>query len=522
MSAQTIPAPRLLWPLAVVAVLAFAGLGTPSVGTHPDEGLYVALGLEMFERGQRLTASLDGVPNFVKPPLLYWAMEICFHLFGPSLWAARFFSALCAVALAYLAGLWAGRFHGEAAAQRAILYVGTSLGLLRFGHLAMMDVPLALCLALAVEATWRAVERDSRWLLLAGLATGGGILLKGPIAAVLAAGACIGTLAWLKRALLTSRWSVSAVGLALGVSVPWFLVSASVHGTAFTERFFGQENAGKFSGAWSLARTGSMYGALLVLSLPWVFFLIGTKPGRAMAWGSAIWIAAVLLPYSLPSVQYPHYMVPAIVPVLALAAVNEPAPWLRRTMGVVLGLVTVALFVLSYFTTLLFRTATWPLALVCLIAAVFTWRGRLSFAAASYGLACALMLYWVLPGVNIAPDMKAWAEVKAEVKNLRVATWDQHPGVWSAISGLHVSRVYDEPQIDFHLRNCGLLLTNDAWKMEQFGHHLRTRARWKKLSFEMFRQAPPAQWPWLLFSAPLNSFDVMHQDVALVSLESCP
>ena len=79
------------WPLAVVAPLALAGLAYPGSGTHPDEGLYLALGLEMFDRGQWLTASLDGVPNFVKPPLLYWAMEAFFHFFGPSLWAGRLF-----------------------------------------------------------------------------------------------------------------------------------------------------------------------------------------------------------------------------------------------------------------------------------------------------------------------------------------------------------------------------------------------------------------------------------------------
>ena len=36
----------------------------------------------MHDRGDWLTPTVDGRPDFTKPPLLYWAMGLGFSLFG--------------------------------------------------------------------------------------------------------------------------------------------------------------------------------------------------------------------------------------------------------------------------------------------------------------------------------------------------------------------------------------------------------------------------------------------------------
>ena len=68
--------------LLVVAAVLFAGLGNPTGGTHPDEGLYLQAAREMHDRGDWLTPTVDGRPDFTKPPLLYWLMGASFALFG--------------------------------------------------------------------------------------------------------------------------------------------------------------------------------------------------------------------------------------------------------------------------------------------------------------------------------------------------------------------------------------------------------------------------------------------------------
>ena len=146
--------------MAVVAAVLAAGLGSPAGGTHPDERLYLSLSKEMQAHGTWMTPTLEGQPDYTKPQLLYWAAAACLRVFGSQLWAARLPVALCALLLALGAGRLAARFGGEPAFARGVLLVGTSLGLLRYGRLTMMDVPLALALALAAEAAWVVFRRS--------------------------------------------------------------------------------------------------------------------------------------------------------------------------------------------------------------------------------------------------------------------------------------------------------------------------------------------------------------------------
>src|SRR5215470_16307585 len=98
--------------LLVVAAVLFAGLGSPAGGTHPDEGLYLQAAREMHDRGDWLTPTVDGRPDFTKPPLLYWVLGISFSLLGETLWAARLPVALAALLLVWLTGRLARRVVG--------------------------------------------------------------------------------------------------------------------------------------------------------------------------------------------------------------------------------------------------------------------------------------------------------------------------------------------------------------------------------------------------------------------------
>ena len=152
--------------LLVVAAVLFAGLGSPAGGTHPDEGLYLEAAREMHDRGDWLTPTVDGRPDFTKPPLLYWAMAASFALFGETFWAARLPVALAALALVWVTGRLARRTSGSSAEPVAILVLGTCLGLLRYARVDLMDVPLALAIAVGLWACWRVADGAPMSLLL--------------------------------------------------------------------------------------------------------------------------------------------------------------------------------------------------------------------------------------------------------------------------------------------------------------------------------------------------------------------
>lgn len=63
---------ELLLMLIVLSVPFFQYLGRLPL-MDPDEGRYAEIAREMLERGDLITPTLNYVPYFEKPPLLYWA-----------------------------------------------------------------------------------------------------------------------------------------------------------------------------------------------------------------------------------------------------------------------------------------------------------------------------------------------------------------------------------------------------------------------------------------------------------------
>jgi 4-amino-4-deoxy-L-arabinose transferase-like glycosyltransferase len=435
--------PGRLLPLAVVAAVLASGLGSPAGGTHPDERLYLSLAKEMQAQGTWLTPTLDGQPDYTKPPLLYWASVACLRLFGSHLWAARLPVALCALFLALVAGRLARRFGGAPAFSRGVLLVGTCLGVLRYGRLTMMDVPLALAVALGAEAAWAAVDEGRpRRFLGVGLAAGLSALLKGPVGPLLVFSIAGVLVAVRAPALLRSAWSAAAVGLALLVSAPWFVTMVALHGTPYLTRFILVENFGKFSVPWTLGGEAWLLLVLLLLALPWVGLVQWPKAPRALKLLSGVWLLVVLLVFSLPGLKQSHYVVPCLVPLLLLAAVPErPRLMAARATAVLLGAVAVAaVLALRVPFPLSERLGLLGAAVLLAIACVAMWRARPEAAAVGVAGAAVLVLALVLPALN-PPPVPEWAWQAAGERP--VVIFRQDPGLYELLSTRRVRRVND-------------------------------------------------------------------------------
>ena len=99
----------LILTLVVVCslVFLFAGLGSYSL-KEPDEGRYAEIPREMVESGDYVVPHVNYVRYFEKPPFLYWATAVSFHLFGSNEWGFRLPNALAAFLLV-LTVFWFGR-----------------------------------------------------------------------------------------------------------------------------------------------------------------------------------------------------------------------------------------------------------------------------------------------------------------------------------------------------------------------------------------------------------------------------
>jgi len=284
------PARRWLAVLSLATVLAFAVQGSRGLW-EPDEGFYANVAQGMAASGDWWIPRLNGEPFLDKPPLNYWSMAAGLELFGHDEWALRSGHALSLVATAILVGLLAGRLWGRRSGPLAVAVYALMLAPFVAANVLTPDTLLTFWVSAAFYLYWRARadlgagRRAGRWIVLLGLAAGGGFLAKGPAmlifllpigAHALVAG---GWRDWLRPA------SAVAALLAIALGGGWYLLIVErLPGAA--AYVFDNQVAGRL---WSAhyRRNGDLLGSFRVY-LP--MLLVGGLPW-SLVWPSWLWRA---------------------------------------------------------------------------------------------------------------------------------------------------------------------------------------------------------------------------------------
>lgn len=321
---------RAAWPLLLAGwLLATAWLRPLAI---PDEGRYVGVAWSMLHSGDWLVPRLDGLPYFHKPPLFYWITAAALRLFGPSEWAARAAPLLGAFVGGGALFLFARRWRGEATARWSLLALATQPLFFLGGQFANLDMLVAGCMAASVLGFAHAaladeVGRRSRAGLAAGyLFAALGVLAKGLIGIVLPGMILV---AWLLlrrrwRGLLHLAW-LPGVLLFLAVAAPWF-VAMQQRFPGFLHYFFVVQHFARFAqGGFNNQQPPWFFLVVLpVLALPWSAWLPRAlrlptgDHGRATAQLAWVWLAVVLLFFSLPRSKLIGYILPAALPLALL------------------------------------------------------------------------------------------------------------------------------------------------------------------------------------------------------------
>src|SRR5690349_13362513 len=263
-------------------------LGTPPL-FDVDEGAFSEATLEMFQRGDFLSTYLNGEPRYDKPILVYWLQAASVALLGPSEWAFRLPSALCASLWALLTFLFARRHYGEERALFAAILLATSLGVHIIGRAATADALLNVLLAASMFAAWLHLSTgERRWLYATHAAIGLGVLAKGPIAILVPAATTL-LFCWFKRDLRTWAKAVfdwRALLLFFAIAAPWYAVILAKEGWPFVQGFFLKHNVARFGGPLQ-GHGGSLlyyFPVLLLLSLPFTALLAPVAARLREAW----------------------------------------------------------------------------------------------------------------------------------------------------------------------------------------------------------------------------------------------
>jgi 4-amino-4-deoxy-L-arabinose transferase-like glycosyltransferase len=322
----------------------------------PDEGRYAGVAFEML-RGDGLVPTLNGLPFFHKPPLLYWLDIAAMKVFGVNAFAARLGPALLGWVLGAALFLHLRRWHGLAVARCGLVVLATSPLFFVGAQYVNHDVGVAACITVAVLAVVRAVDdpvrTELRWLLLGWAACAFGVLAKGLIGLVLPA-LIVGP--WL---LAQRRWRqtlslLHPLGLAVFVLVaaPWMGAMQSRY-PGFFDYFIVEQHFRRFTGmAFNNVAPFWFFAVVLpLLMLPWTLWLwpaLRLRGARAglYAW----WVLVVVVFFSLPASKIVGYVMPALAPaaaLLSLGLVSRPRRW-PRLAAVAGALCVVPVLVLAW------------------------------------------------------------------------------------------------------------------------------------------------------------------------------
>lgn len=227
-----------------------------------------------------------------KPPLYYWLVATVASCRGGQVdaWAVRMPAAMAGlggVVFVYLFGWWRGR---PVAGLCAALVLATAQHYTWLARVGRIDMPLTLTVGLTLGGYYLGQcsrrENSNRpswpWFLLAYGAVAMGLLLKGPIAAVLPV-VVIGThrvvegewhSPWECLRSSTLWWGIPLI---LGLALPWYLWAGVRTSGEFYRQFFWYHNIERgLGGADALAaRPWWFYGPRFAFDfLPWSPFLL--------------------------------------------------------------------------------------------------------------------------------------------------------------------------------------------------------------------------------------------------------
>jgi 4-amino-4-deoxy-L-arabinose transferase-like glycosyltransferase len=166
--------------LGLMACNVFVGLSSMSINDS-DEARYGVSAYEMLQSRSFLVTTYAWEREYwnLKPPLGYWMMALSFRIFGPTPFAMRLPSALCAIGAVAVAMALARRWLGRRAGLLTGLMVATCYGFLsnhgaRSGDL---DAALTLLLLLALREVSR-LEKSPWRVVSLGFFLALGFLLK--------------------------------------------------------------------------------------------------------------------------------------------------------------------------------------------------------------------------------------------------------------------------------------------------------------------------------------------------------
>tara|TARA_Y100001968_G_scaffold103784_1_gene93788 strand:+ start:360 stop:2204 length:1845 start_codon:yes stop_codon:yes gene_type:complete len=326
-------------------ILFFWGLGSSGL-IDETPAKFAAAGRSMSSSGNWLTPISNGIPRFDKPPLIYWLMGLIYSIPTQSSWdplgsfAARFPSAISSLLLMTVLCETLLKWPQKTNINKRRIAVVTSLSfalspfVMIWSRTAVSDALLCGTFGLSMLLQWRCYvkPKQNSWVY-AWIILGFSILAKGPVAIVLMFFSLF-LFGLFQNDFVRLRNRIKpGYGLlvAMGVSLPWFIIEYILEGNIFLKSFFGYHNFQRYTSIVNSHQEGIFFFIfmLLISSLPFTPLLIlglikggkeitknihnrYVKPSNSLLIFSISWILSVFIFFTLSGTKLPSYWLPAI------------------------------------------------------------------------------------------------------------------------------------------------------------------------------------------------------------------
>ncbi len=381
--------------------------------TDPVESNYALTAKEMVLSADWVSPRIYGNIWFDKPVFFYWLTAMVFQLFGFSEWAARlvpaFFAALGLVMLYW----FTAKITKPTAALLAMMIMGTSFEYIILAKLVITDMVFFVfnCAALVFFYLGYTNRSDTKlWYLAMYASVALAVLTKGPIGALLP-GLVILLFIGVQRdwAKVKELFIPSGIFLFAALALPWYGAMYALHGTEFSNTFFGVHNYLRATVSEHPKDNVSYYyiGVFVLSMLPWSALAIkALLQGWKELWSQAspllvflfLWITAYFGFYSLMATKYLTYTFPILFPMAILTAVQleimlaqNEAEAILRWVGSPLVLLMFVYMIAAYH-----YLAGWELGLtivsILLLLLFSAWKSKNGAAADVFKLLCLCQL----------------------------------------------------------------------------------------------------------------------------------
>jgi len=305
--------------------------------SDPDEVFYSLTAHEMAAKNEWMTPLIFGQPQFEKPPLTYWLLEIAFKAWGESPFTARLFPAVFAslgVMAVYFLGLMG--FKDERKAFLSALVLATGAFYAGMGKTVFTDMIFSVFILCAITMfVWGITDQRGKGLGIIGFYVfcALGTLTKGPLGFVVPQAAVIFFLLYQRQInFLKNWWVLAGIALYLVIALPWYIFIYAKFGQSFIHEFFYNDHWRRFLEAEHRGNDHWYFYLMTMVTglFPWSFLLLASWVDLFKRLKSSVtfidylalsWIFAVLIVFQAAHSKLASYILP-LFPALALMTGN--------------------------------------------------------------------------------------------------------------------------------------------------------------------------------------------------------